>query len=293
MMEHFKWRGYGMVVSAAVCWGIMATIAKLLFRDRGVDPLLLVVVRAYLATLTLFGVLAAVAPGQLRIRRRDAGLALIVGVGGLLTNNFLYFEALHLTSVATALLLQYQAPILVALYTVLVQRQRLSKRLVASLVLAVAGCALVVRAYDPAVLRPNLLGVAAGLGTAVSFTFYILTSRAALKTMKAWTLLAYAYLFASLAWAVVIPPWKILGRGVPAETWLAFAVIATIGTVIPFGLFISGLRYLPPTQASIISMLEPVVATIAAYLILGETLLPLQIVGGGLVLAGVVMAEAG
>ena len=286
-----KWRGYGMVVGAAVCWGIMATIAKLLFRDRGVDPLLLVVVRAYLATLTLFGVLAAVAPGQLRIRRRDAWLAAVVGVGGLLTNNFLYFEALHLTSVATALLLQYQAPILVALYTVLVQRQRLSKRLVASLVLAVAGCALVVRAYDPAVLRPNLLGVVAGLGTAVTFTFYILTSRAALKTMKAWTLLAYAYLFASLAWAVVIPPWKILGRGFPPETWLAFAVIATVGTVIPFGLFISGLKYLPPTQASIVSMLEPVVATIAAYLILGETLLPLQIVGGGLVLAGVVMVQ--
>ena len=288
-----KWRGYGMVVGAAVCWGIMATIAKLLFRDRGVDPLLLVVVRAYLATLTLFGVLAAVAPGQLRIRRRDAWLAAVVGVGGLLTNNFLYFEALHLTSVATALLLQYQAPILVALYTVLVQRQRLSKRLVASLVLAVAGCALVVRAYDPAVLRPNLLGVVAGLGTAVTFTFYILTSRAALKTMKAWTLLAYAYLFASLAWAVVIPPWKILGRGFPPETWLAFVVIATVGTVIPFGLFISGLKYLPPTQASIVSMLEPVVATIAAYLILGETLLPLQIVGGGLVLAGVVMVQRG
>ena len=286
-----KWRGYGMVVGAAVCWGIMATIAKLLFRDRGVDPLLLVVVRAYLATLTLFGVLAAVAPDQLRIRRRDAWLAAVVGVGGLLTNNFLYFEALHLTSVATALLLQYQAPILVALYTVLVQRQRLSKRLVASLVLAVAGCALVVRAYDPAVLRPNLLGVVAGLGTAVTFTFYILTSRAALKTMRAWTLLAYAYLFASVAWAVVIPPWKIHGRGFPPETWLAFAVIATVGTVIPFGLFISGLKYLPPTQASIVSMLEPVVATIAAYLILGETLLPLQIVGGGLVLAGVVMVQ--
>jgi drug/metabolite transporter (DMT)-like permease len=123
--DHFKWHGYGMVVSAAVCWGIMATIAKLLFRDRGVDPLLLVVVRAYLATLTLFGVLAAVAPGQLRIRRRDAWLALIVGVGGLLTNNFLYFEALHLTSVATALLLHMLEPVVatIAAYLILGERR--------------------------------------------------------------------------------------------------------------------------------------------------------------------------
>ena len=59
----------------------------------------------------------------------------------------------------------------------------------------------------------------------------------------------------------------------------------------PFSLFISGLKYLPPTQASIVSMLEPVVAAAAAYLILGETLLPLQVLGGGLVLAGVVMVE--
>ena len=291
MAEDERWRGYAMVVGAAFCWGVMATVAKHLFRDRGVDPLFLVVIRSDLATLTLFAVFAIAGPGRLRIERRECWLAAIVGVGGLLTNNFLYFQAIHLTNVATALLLQYQAPILVALYTVLVQRQRLSRRLLLSLGLAVGGCALVVRVYDPAVLRPNLHGVAAGLGTAFAFAFYILASRVALKTMSAWTLLAYAYLSASLAWAFVVPPWRIFSQPYDAGTWWAFVAIATIGTALPFGLFISGLKFLPPTQASIVSMLEPVVATLAAYIILGETLLPLQILGGGLVLAAVVMVE--
>ncbi|MBI4736372.1 MAG: EamA family transporter [candidate division NC10 bacterium] len=291
MIEDSRWRGYVMVVSAAICWGVMATVAKLLFRDRGVDPLILVVIRADLATLTLFAALALISPARLRIGRRDVWAAAVVGVIGLALNNFFYFQSLHLTSVATALLLQYQAPILVALYTVLVQRQRLRGPVILAMALALVGCALVVRAYDPDVFRPNLVGVAAGLGGAVGFAFYILASRVALRTLDPWTLLAYAYLSAGLAWSVVVPPWRILTHGFDLGIWGAFLAVATVGTVVPFGLFISGLRFLPPTQASIVSMLEPVVAAAVAYFLLGETLIPLQILGGALVLAGVVVVQ--
>jgi drug/metabolite transporter (DMT)-like permease len=211
--------------------------------------------------------------------------------GRFAANNFLYFEALHLTNVATALLLQYQAPVLVALYSVLVQRQPLRGRIILALALALVGCSLVVRAYDPEMLRPNLLGVMAGLGTACTFAFYILASRAALRSLDAWTLLAYGYFSASLFWSAVIPPWKILGHGFSLGVWITFLAIATVGTVLPFGLFIWGLKFLLPTQAGIVGMLEPVVAATAAFVVLGETLVPLQILGGGLVLAGVVMVQ--
>jgi len=291
VLEPSRWPGYAMVVGAACCWGAMAILAKLLLRDRGVDPLVLVAIRAYLATVTVVAAVAVSRPARLRIERRDLWPAAVIGVAGYAANNFLYFEALHLTNVATALLLQYQAPILVALYTVLVQRQPLRGRIILALALAVVGCALVVRAYDPQSLRPNLLGLMAGLGTACTFAFYILASRAALRTLDAWTLLVYAYLSASLFWSVVIPPWKVLGYGFNPGVWAAFLAIATIGTVLPFGLFIGGLKFLAPTQAGIVSMLEPVVAATAAFLILGETLFPLQILGGGLVLAGVVMVQ--
>jgi drug/metabolite transporter (DMT)-like permease len=285
------WRGVIMVVGATICWGTMAAVAKFLFREQGVDPLLLVVVRAYLATITLFLALGTIAPSHLRIDARMFRTAVVVGIGGLLTNNFLYFEAIHLTGVATALLLQYQAPVLVALYALLFQRQRFSGRLALSLVLTTTGCALVVRVYDPASIQLNLVGVLAGVGTAFAFAFYILTSRAALKFMRPWTLVAYGYLAASLVWVLIVPPWRIVSLDLPGEIWGAFLLIATVGTVIPFGLFINGLKHLPPTQASILAMLEPVIATVAAYLMLGETLLPMQILGGALVLVGVTMVE--
>ncbi len=151
--EARQWRGVIMVIGATLGWGTMAAVAKVLFRHQGVDPLLLVVVRAYLATLVLFLALRLIAPDHLKVDRRMLRAAAVVGIGGLLTNNFLYFEAINLTSVATALLLQYQAPILVALYVLLVQRQRLSGRLFLSLALTLAGCAL---ASSPMVSnRPN------------------------------------------------------------------------------------------------------------------------------------------
>jgi drug/metabolite transporter (DMT)-like permease len=291
VIEDSRWRGYAMVVSAAVCWGTMATLAKLLFRDRGVDPVILAVIRADLATLTLFAALSLLWPGRLRIERQDFWVAAAVGVGGLAIGNFFYFESMHMTSVATALLLQYQAPILVALYTVVIQRQRLRGQVVLGMALALLGCALVVRAYDPAAFRLNLLGVAMGLGGAASFAFYILAGRAALRRLDPWTFLAYAYLSAGLAWSVLVPPWQILAQGFDLGIWGAFLAVATVGTVVPFGLFISGLRFVPPTQGSIVSMLEPVVAAVVAYAVLGEALNSLQILGGALVLVGVVVVQ--
>jgi drug/metabolite transporter (DMT)-like permease len=281
-----------MVMGAAVCWGTMAVLAKLLFRDRGVDPLSLVVIRADLAGLIFLGLLAVFRRRELRIGRRQFGAAAAVGLGGLMTNNYLYFLTLSLTGVATALLLQYQAPVLVALYTVCVARQPLSRRLVAALGLALVGCALVVRAYDVEALRLSLPGVLAGLGAAAAFAFYILASRAALARMSAGTLLTYAYLSSAAAWSMAAPPWDLLARGYPAELWGAFLAIAVLGTVIPFGLFIGGLRYLAAAQASIVSLLEPVVAAAAAFLVLGESLGPLQILGGILILAGVTLVKA-
>ena len=291
MAAENRWHGYAMVVGACLCWGTMAVLAKLLFRDRGVEPITLVAARFYLATLTLLVMLAVAVPRRLRIGWADWWTAVAVGVVGLVTNQFLYFLTIHLTSVATALLLQYQAPVLVALYALLVQGQRFSWRLILALALGIVGCGLVVRVYDPAVLRLNLLGIATGLGTACAFAYYILASRAALRRMDSWTLLTYAYLAGSLVWAGILPPWALPARVPDPGIWWAFLAVATLGTVVPFGLFIRALTVLPATQASIAGLLEPVVASAAAYLILGEALLPLQILGGVLVLVSVVLTQ--
>jgi drug/metabolite transporter (DMT)-like permease len=118
------------------------------------------------------------------------------------------------------------------------------------------------------------------------------------------SLLAWAFVFAAAFWAVVKPwwsfPWDILRRdadllgrlaGSSTEVWLLVAYIVLFGTVAPFILMVAARHYLPATRATVVAMAEPVLAGLVAYAWLEEELSALQILGGMLVLAGIVLAQ--
>jgi len=286
-------KGYFMVVGAAFCWGIMGTLVKSLFVSQEVSPLTLTTVRATLAFPILLLILVAWDRQHLRVRLHDLPLVALVGVGGLAMANFTYYYTISLTNVATAILLQYMAPILVALFSAVFLRERVTWITLAALALAVGGDFLMVKGYDPQALRLNLPGLASGLLAACAFAFYTLLSKRTLERMDSWTLLTYAYAFAALFWWIVVPPWAIARQGYSLRLWGIFLVIAAFGTVLPFGLYVRGLTYLPATKASIASTLEPVVGAFAAFLVLGERLGFLQSLGGLMVLTGVVLVQRG
>jgi len=109
--------------------------------------------------------------------------------------------------------------------------------------------------------------------------------------IPSWTLLVYAYVFATLFWWMLTPPWFLLSQGYSLRLWGIFLLIGSAGTVLPFALFTFGLTYLPATQVSILSTMEPVVATGAGLLLLGEMLDWPQLVGGALVVTGVLLVQ--
>jgi len=103
--------------------------------------------------------------------------------------------------------------------------------------------------------------------------------------------LAYAYTFAMLFWWTLTPPWLLISEGYTIRLWAIFFLIGAGGTVLPFALYTFGLTYLPATQVSIISTMEPVVAAGAGLLLLGEALHWPQLLGGVLVVTGVVLVQ--
>jgi DME family drug/metabolite transporter len=111
--------------------------------------------------------------------------------------------------------------------------------------------------------------------------------------IPAWTLLVYAYAFATLFWWMVTPPWRLLAEGYPLRLWAIFFLIGAAGTVLPFALYTLGLTYMPATQVSIVSTMEPVVAAGAGFALLGEALDLSQLFGGALVVTGVVLVQRG
>jgi len=106
-----------------------------------------------------------------------------------------------------------------------------------------------------------------------------------------WTVLFYALLFSTIPWYIFYPPFHYLVAGFTWSQWTGLLYIAFLGTAVPFGLYFVGINYIRSTRASITATLEPISAGFIAYLFLGETLEPFQVLGGILVITAIVVLQ--
>jgi drug/metabolite transporter (DMT)-like permease len=283
-------KGSFMIVGAALLWGVSATAAKLLL-TRDVPSVLIVQVRVTVSFLLLLAYLAATRRALLRIAPRDLWKFAVIGVGGVAGSNFLYYFAIKETTVATAILLQYTAPLLIMAYAALTGEERLSSvKMTASLV-ALAGCSLAVGAFESAGVGGTPLGVLSGSAAAFSFAFLGIGTRRMLRRYSFWTVLLYSLGAASAFWLVINPSGGLTNPGMTGGLWLALIALAVGSVLIPHGLFFAGLRSVVPSRAIIISMVEPVVAIASAALVVGERLTPIQSLGAVFVLGAIAWLE--
>lgn len=291
-------RGHLSVTGAAVLWGISGALAKYLFASKSVPPFLLVQVRMGLSFLLLALTLGVLAPRMLKVGRGDLGYLMIWGIGGMAAVQFTYLLTISETNVATAIFLQYLAPVLTAVYAWLVEGERLDRALLVALALAMTGSYLLVFGAS-AKLLVSPLGLASGLASALAMSFYTIYGSKRVGRLSPWTLLCYGLGIGSLFWVLLDTGLWAVGRPTVAlapltdpSLWLFFVYIATLATIVPFGLYLTGLRWISPTHATITGMLEPVMGGIAAYLFLRESLQVVQVLGGGLIVVAVILLQA-
>jgi drug/metabolite transporter (DMT)-like permease len=231
------------------------------------------------------------APAQFRIRLRDVAYMLLLGGLVMATVQFTYFYAISKIQVVAAILIQYTAPVLVAVYSVLFWGERLTVYKAFALALSLVGCYLVVGAYDLELLHMNRAGIAAAVGSAFSFAAYTLIGERMMHRYPPWTVVCYAMLFASVTWNLVQPPLEFLRHSHTMLQWGLIMYIVLFGTMAAFGLFFVGVSHIRSTRATITSTLEPISAGFIAFIFLGEALAPLQIFGAVLVLAAIVLLQ--
>jgi drug/metabolite transporter (DMT)-like permease len=294
--------GYAMVLTAATLWAVNGTVSKVLLVSGGVPAERLTEVRATGAFLLLVAVLLVFRRATLRMTPRELPFLVAFGVFGLAFVAWLYFVAIERLEIGVALLIQYIAPVLVALWARYVLREPVRRRIWAALVLAVGGLALLVQIWRG--LELDGIGLLASLGAALTFALYILLADRGIRLRSTSSLLCYGFLFAAIFWAVV-QPWtsfpvglvddsvSLLGRleGVELPVWLLMAWMVVLGTIVPFGLLVAALRHVTATRAGILAMFEPVAGTAVAYAWLREELTAAQLVGAGVVLAGIGLAQ--
>lgn len=282
-------KGFLFLLGATTLWGVSGTLAKLLFNQQ-VNPFHLTTIRLTLSFFILLGYLSITRPGLLRVNKAELGYLACLGIGGVALVQYSYFYTISQTNVATAVFLQYLAPGIVAAYAYFFQGERLGYVKLLALLGAALGCYLIVVGSPGKGLAVNTPGLISGLLSALALAFYTVYGKKGLGTMDVWTILLYCFGFGALMANIFQPPWKAM-VGHTSTEWLFFLYIAVFATVIPFGLYFSGLKCLTPVITGLTSTMEPVIATVVAFFVLGEFLYPLQFIGCGLILAAVMVIQ--
>jgi drug/metabolite transporter (DMT)-like permease len=285
--------GAAMVVTSGVLFAVNGTVSKLVLR-AGMDALQLTTLRAAGAFLGLLALCLVTRPARLHLTHRELPLLIGYGLCGFLLVPLLYFIAISRLPVGIALLFEYTAPLLVALWARFGQHQPVRPRLWIGLALSLAGLAGVAEIWGE--LRLDPLGIAAGLGAAVLLAVYYVFGARGVARRDALSLTCWAFGFAALAGAVVKPWWNFpahLLRGTSGglPVWLLCCYVVVLGSIAPYLLVSAALKYLPATSVGIVGMVEPVFAGAVAWLALREALDSAQLAGAALILAGVVLAE--
>lgn len=294
------YRGYLYIAMSAVCFGISASLGRAAFTGHllpgsgiaKIDPLILAQTRTSFAFLfVLIALLAIRGPRRLRLPLADLGRMVMLGLAGVAASNYFYYVAIQRTNVATAIILQYTAPTWVLLYMVARKLERPTIPKMLSVVLALAGIALVIGLVGRSHLQLDTFGVIAALVAAFSFSYYNIFGHSILLRYDRWTVLLFTTMSAGLFWIILNPPAKIAAQHYSVQAWLFLVVFSMISVLLPFSLYFAGLEHLPPTKAIITSCLEPVFTILIAAFVLGEQVHAIQALGIVMVLAAIVIVQ--
>ncbi|MEV0786635.1 EamA family transporter [Streptomyces sp. NPDC050423] len=293
--------GLGLALASAFAFGGSGVAAKPLI-EAGLDPLHVVWLRVAGAAL----VMLPVAWRHRALVRSRPVLLLGFGLLAVAGVQACYFAAISRIPVGVALLVEYLAPALVLGWVRFVQRRPVTRAAAVGVVLAVGGLACVVEVWSG--LSFDLVGLLLALGAACCQVGYFVLSAqgsgeaaAGVEPPHPVGVIAYGLLIGAAVLTVVSRPWgmdwSLLGgstamNGTDVPAWLLLVWIVLLATVIAYVTGVISVRLLSPAVAGVVACLEAVIATVLAWVLLGEHLAAPQLIGGSLVLFGAFIAQS-
>ena len=293
-------RGFLYIGVATFFWGFSATLGRAAFTGRllpsleirGINPVILSQCRTGFSFLALaLWLISRRGVRALRVPRRDLAKLALLGLAGLAVSNYFYYLAIQRTNVATAIIVQYTAPVWVLLHMVARGAERLTVSKVGTVLIAITGIALVIGVFHRGGIQLDVIGVGAALVASFSFAYYNVAGHYLLERYDRWMVILYATLAASLFWIVVNPPNKVIAAHYSVSAWLFLSVFSFLSMLLPFTFYFAGLKLLVPTKAIIASCLEPVFAILIAAIALKEAVGLVQAIGIAMVLGAIVLAQ--
>lgn len=297
--EH-AYRGYLYIACSAVLWGTSASLGRAAFTGRlfpgsgiaRIDPLILSQARTTFSCVAVLAALLLVrGPRRLHVPAADLGRLIFLGLAGVAASNYFYYLAIQRTNVATAIIIQYTAPVWVLLYMVVRKLERATMPKMVAVALAIVGIALVIGLFGGRKLQFDSIGVGAALVAAFSFSYYNIFAHSLLERYDRWTVLLFTTMSAAIFWLFINSPWKVAAENYTPAAWAFLFVFAILSVLLPFVLYFAGLQHLRPTKAIVASCLEPVFSILIAAAALHEAVSAWQAVGMAMVLGAILVVQ--
>ena len=263
-----KYRSYLLVVLGASLWGLIGIFNRGL-GTCGVSVMNRVTIRNFLALVLLTAVFAAARRSVFHIRVKDLPIFFGTGVVSVLSLAWCYFSCQQECSLAVAGILLYLAPSIVVLFSAVLWKEPLTGRKITALLLALVGCALV-SGIAGGSLTVTVRGLLLGIGAGFSYAMYTVFAHYGLRKYDSYTVIYWTFVFAGIG-SLAFLNWTELQAALPdGRTWLYMAGLVVIATVLPYLFYTKGLEGTEEGMASIMSNVEPVVATVSGAVLLGE-----------------------
>ena len=290
-------KGYLIAFIATIAWSSTAIFIRYLNVNYQMPPLSLAFWRDLIVCVFLFGALKIFRPSLLKIGKKDLSFFVIFGIVLALFNST-WTVSVAYNGAAVSTVLAYSSAAFTAVLGWKYFGEPLGWVKFSAVILSLVGCFFVAGAYDLTVWQLNPVGISVGLLSGLAFAFYsTFGRRASEKEIAPLTTLLYSFSFGAafllLINAVSNPSpsvaiHQLFWLGIRWKAWLILAVLAIGPTIGGYGLYMISLSYLPASIANLIATLEPGMTAVLAYLFLSERLSPIQLIGTGLILAGII-----
>jgi len=284
----------------ALAFSVNGIVSKLVL-EAGLSPLRLAEVRSTGAFAFFLIYLLIFKRSALRFDIKALPEMLVYGIVGYAGVQFFYFVAILRLPVSVGLIIEFTAPIWIALWIRFVRKQHVPRSMWTAVFLAFSGLLLIAQVWKG--LTFDGIGLIAAFLDAFALTAYFLLGEKWSKRAPTETLMLYGFGISMLFWWVTLPLWtypteiftqKIDLRGQAAGTladgWMLILFVIIVGTIIPYTANLIGISKTSASSASVIGMLEPVLAGIFAWIWLSETFNAIQLVGAAAVISGIYIA---
>ncbi|MFC4024264.1 DMT family transporter [Oceanobacillus longus] len=282
---------YLLIILGATLWGTIGWFVKHLY-ELGFTPMEVVTLRAWTSAILLITYMIIVSPKDVKLQSiRDCKYFIGTGICSIIFFNYCLFTAIELSTIPVATALLYTAPAFVTVISFFLFKEPLTRLKMIALVLTIMGTCLVVGITPNSIHNLEFASIILGLGSGLGYALYSIISKFALKKYSSLSVTTFTFIVAAVALVPFFPySEKFLLLFNPTVLFYALG-LGFLPTAIAYIVYTYGLMYTEASKASILSTIEPVVATLIGIFVFTEPFTVVQMLGMGCIIGAVLLIQ--